>query len=136
MKRIVLMTGLLSLSTITVSSAIFSLETWYEQQLGVSMTNVITDSEDTMTRSIYDYNKFTTALMNDGSTQIYDQTTKSFTASSANINKYSEEYIKQIQSTTNTLKTTRYNQLVNEHISQHNQEIDEEVTDILAEILN
>ena len=100
------------------------------------MTNVITDSEDSMNHSMNDYNQFTRELLNDGSKEINTQASDSTASATKNITLHSEEYIKQVHSTTNTLKTTRYDQLIQEQITQNNQEIDEEVSEILAEILH
>ena len=99
------------------------------------MTNVITDTEETMNRSASNYTKFTTELMNEGSKYIETQATDSITTASSNMNDHSKEYIEQIQSTTNTLKSSNYEQLVDKQIAKNNQELDEEVTEILVDIL-
>lgn len=99
------------------------------------MTNVITDTKETMNQSLSDYNQFTTELMNEGSNDIENQATESITTASSNMSNYSKEYINQIYTTTNILKTSHYEQLVDKQIAKNNEEMNEEVTAILADIL-
>ena len=135
-KRIVLITGILLLSVTSVCSSNFSLENWYNQQASKSMSEVIDKTKIGLNRSLSDYSKFTIYLQLEGSRELTDQTDFILSTASTNINKHSTEYSAEINSTTNELKTSRYNQLVNEKISENNEELEAEVTEMIEEILS
>lgn len=123
-------------SLANISSANFSLEGWYKQQAKDSISKVVFDTENKMNRSVSDYNKFTTDIQRQGSRDLSNHTDSTISTARNNINNHSTEYIKQINSTINELKSTRYDQLVNTQISENNQEIDAEVNEMLEEILS
>lgn len=122
--------------SISSSSANFSLEGWYKHEADTNMSKVIANTENDLRHSISDYDNFTMDILQEGSIEINQHVNTILSSSNININHYSTAYIEEITSTINELESNRYDQLVNNQITENNQEIEAEFNQMLEEILS